>query len=187
VLIIKEELKEVFPSALEKYHKINVFSDVNIFIPLFTIHVLLILFSVAECAYNDSYIVGIGMLTPAFIVVYIYCSKRIVAYNEDISKRMIIRGNVIEEIIEHQAAFFLPAQIEVRYKYIDPDGIEHTSFQKVKKQFTIKNRWNKLYAPNTEVDILLNPCNYSDSYLPLSEFYSKKYYKIYLVQLSNRY
>lgn len=174
-----------YANALENYPKITIFSDEDFFVPIFIVHVGLILFSLFMYRENFEYAVGVGMLTPVFIIVYIFGAKRVTKYNENLSKRIVVKG-IIDDIVIYPMALFMPAKIEVSYKYIDPFGIEHNSFQTVNQLLSPKVKWKNLYKINSETMILLNSNNYRDSYLPMSEDYSRKYYNIYMVQLGNR-
>ena len=172
-------------NVLNKYKKINLLSDTIVFYMVIFIQFIfcLILY------YNiEEALIYFILFMPSFIFAYIFCVIRIKNYNNYLSKCILVKGSLVNDI--HIIEKGLKAgKIEAWYRYIDPKGKEHISRQETymflwevpySKQLL---KWQSIYNKNTEIDILIDFNEFNYSYLPLRENYCKKFNKIYSVDL----
>ena len=165
------------------YRQISILSDVCVYWPVVFCHICLISWGIVDFYYSCTGTVCAVLLTPIFIIGYIHSYHRVKKYNRDLAKIFLVKGTVTEEVIYMPAGFREPSKIIVKYSYIDPQGKEHNSYQAIHKYLTLLKRWKRIYYKGKIVYILLNENNYSDSYLPMSETYSKVYKLFYRVQI----
>ncbi len=168
-----------YKRATEHYRKISVFSDVSFFDPVLLIHLGLIIWGIVDYFDSGFVLLVVLLLTPVFVVIYIYSIQNVKKYNKSMKKRIIVKGVVSGEIHYYPAHFYLKqaAVITVNYTYIDPSGISHSSLQQINHGYAVGSlkKWKSIYYDGAEVDILLNENNYRDSYLPMCETYSEKF------------
>ena len=170
--------------ATEHYRTITVFSDATFFDFPLLFHLGLITWGIVD--YFDSGFVMpvVLLLTPIFIVIYIFSIQKVKKYNNRMENSIIVKGVISGEIDYEPAHGRSPAEITVNYTYIDPLGISHTSLQRINhSRLCSLEKWKSIYHDGAEVDLLLNENNYKDSYLPMCETYSEKFTRFYFVQL----
>ncbi len=82
--------------AKDFYRKITIFDDVTFCLPMFIIHMVLLVISYMARNEAIEYLVCTLMLSPVFIVVYIYGASKIKDYNKDISLRILVKEKLLE-------------------------------------------------------------------------------------------
>ena len=168
----KEILKaKGWTPASEKYHKVTVFSETILFVPLFVIHVGMIpLYFIRYQGYLLEYAICYGFCTICFIGIYCYSGNRVKTYNQNMESRIIVKGTVTHKPALYKQEYRKNGQIEITYEYSDPCGTVHNSVQRVDINWyyspqKVIEKWEKVYSKGSIIDVLILPGNFKDSYI----------------------
>lgn len=170
--------------ATEKYKSISIFSFVNGFWVVILINIAILIWSGIDYFFSGFVIVFAIVTFPIFLMLYIYCYSKVNQYNKSMKNRIIVKGIITQDLVYTHAIPRRPARIIISYVYTDPKGVKHEENQWIYQGLSDLRGWYYLFSKGKKIDVLLNKCNFDDSYVPMSELYSIHFLKHYFVQIN---
>lgn len=177
-------------TGLEKYRKISVFNETTIFIPLNIIIIGTLISSIffSDQLEKDAIIVVAISMFFCFIPLYILCGYKVKKYNRFLENSLIIQNVSVQDVnFVYARSRYSVSYVNVRYKYIAPNGVEYEGSQKTKLFWNFEpnqsGRWRQMLQNNKDICVLIRKDAFSKSYLPLCEEYCLRYNRMYVVHL----